>query len=194
MDIPDCNAHCLDNAKCKVSTFYGANSYPLIYSCVLMDGCNSLQDCPDCWTVEKNCNLPHCSAPVEGAMSDNIVKIYPNIDADAACQNLCGEHDDCNFYTYLNSSAPSFGRTCFILSDLVEPLTICEEGYCSTTIANCNNGTGKCGFISEEGHYNEEMLLTETSVVQMLSLGNCQRKRPAFTIVGGGSSGFCSLS
>ena len=95
----------------------------------------------------------------------------------------------------------STSRTCFLLTDIVEPIRVCEDNGCTSGAPNTKcNQVAFCGYITNGyGSFNRGVLVTETSNptnISLVSIGYCQP--PIVIAIGagghsvpfGGGSGF----
>ena len=106
-------------------------------------------------------NVIFCNAPVEGQLgSDNLIDIVADIN-EGDCEDLCDVEDQCKFFTFHFSNSTLYPSTCFLLSEIREPITACQEvGTCTSGSPNCENSL--CGFLDNGALVQNAILVNET--------------------------------
>ena len=185
LSLDECRQACQDDAttSCNIFTFYGSLAFPFVDSCILFSTCMNLNPCVDCFTEELVCDQIFCNAPVEGMLGDNIVRVIDDMNAEGACSNNCNEDELCQFYTYHYPNSSLYPSTCYLLSDLLEPIKACGDGVnCVSGTKNCERSM--CGFV-DKGYLTSGVLVEETKPIELLRLGTCGT--PTAIAVGGGA-------
>ena len=108
--IDECDLLCAGEFECKVSSYFGPDSYPATNSCVLLKFCSNLDDCNNCYTHEKDC-YNNCDALIEGNLSENnILDEQPEIADTITCKELCDFSKSCMVYTYYGETSTIFSK------------------------------------------------------------------------------------
>ena len=102
-------------------------------------------------------------------------------------------------YTYHPAINPTFPETCYLLSDLQEPIRECEGDQgnttCVTSLPNCEGSL--CTFLQNEMMFPNGILVTGEGEkeIELLRLGACPATM-AVAIGGGGGKGrdLCDVS
>ena len=63
-----------------------------------------------------------------------------------ACASECEALLGCDVYTYHFSNSTSFPETCFLLTELLKPISPCDDGTCLSGSPGCNLNVSPCGF------------------------------------------------
>ena len=109
---------------------------PFADTCLLFNDCQVLSPCQDCFVEEVDCIF--CTAPVEGRLGDNLVRIVDDV-VEAACEAECKVEADCHFFTYHWSNSSLYPSTCFLLTDLMDPISPCQDDDGSSCISGSPN-------------------------------------------------------
>ena len=126
-----------------------------------------------------------CSAPVEGILSDNQVDFIVDV-SEAACEAECTIAPECNFFTYHYGNSSTFADTCFLLTELREPISYCQDGTCISGSPNCNQNF--CGYLDDGMLYPNGIVVTESKAVDLILIGSCGT--PLTVAIGGGGTAF----
>ena len=120
---------------------------------------------------------------------DNLIEIWDNVEDEALCEDRCRLTSGCNFYTYHRLNSTLFSSTCFLLTELEEPVVPCEGSTCSSGSPDC--ASTLCSFFQLEGNgtlHPNGIVITETKDVGMVRIGLCPN---IFVVaVGGGGEGY----
>ena len=183
----DCKRECENNSTgCTVYSYYGANGVPFRDTCLIFNGCSTLEAVENCFTEEINCATTFCKAPVEGILSDNVIDIVPNA-SEEVCEAECELEEQCQFFTFYFSNSTLFPNTCFLLSEIKAPITPCqEEDACVSVSSNCENNL--CGFLEDGILFTNGTVFTETTEIDLLTIGPCSARRVLAVVVGGGGN------
>ena len=103
---------------------------------------------------------------------------------EAACEAECQIQEGCNFFTYHNSNSSTYPETCFLLTELREPITHCENETCLSGSPNCDQNV--CGFLDEGILYPNGIVVTESREIDLILIGSCLN--PLAVAVGAGGS------
>ena len=156
---------------------------------MLFNECNVLGQCEDCYSEDVRCDVEvYCSAPVEGLLGNNLIGFVNDV-TEAACEAECTVEEECLFFTYHWPNSTLYPSTCFLLTEILDPITPCEGGTCASGSPNC--GESLCGFVDGSGTLSpSSLMLTVPGVteVAMLRIGACP-EAVVVAIGGGGSSG-----
>ena len=79
---------------------------------------------------------------------------------------------------------PAAAATCFLLTELLEPITHCEDGSCASGSPNCAQSL--CGYVDEGVLHPSGVLVNTSKEVGLLLIGSCPV--PLAVVVGGGGS------
>ena len=133
----DCRKECenTSDSGCRVYSYYGPAGIPYVETCLLFSYCTTLDPCVSCYTEDFECIF--CNAPVEGRLSDNQIDFVVGV-TEAACEAECQIQEGCEFITYHNSNSSTYHETCFLLTELREPITYCENDTCLSGSPNCD--------------------------------------------------------
>ena len=128
MSAEDCKLECENSsAECSVYSYYGPAGVPFRDTCLLFRDCSVLDAVEDCVTEEIECGgAAFCNAPVEGILSDNVVDIVPGV-SEADCEAECDVEERCQFFTFYFSNSTVYPSTCFLLSEIKEPIVPCQD-------------------------------------------------------------------
>ena len=179
---------CENNAtSCAYFTYYGPSSFPFMDACVFYDSCPVLDPCEDCYTEALGC-YDFCAAAVEGALGDNIISVLDDVKNEKLCSESCDYDEQCNFYTYHRGNSSLYPSTCFLLSEIREPIRACDGDTCVSGTPNCQDSL--CTFL--EGGFSlqsgvltiDDNTLVQTRDIDLLMLGSCPN--PIIVAVGGG--------
>merc|ERR1719367_1018496 len=101
-NLADCREECQDDnvTSCNFFTFFGPSSFPFVDTCLLYSTCETLDECEDCFTEVLDCNNKFCTAPVEGVLGDNIIKIVDDVENERICEANCQMEEACEIYTF----------------------------------------------------------------------------------------------
>ena len=187
--VEDCKLECEDDSNgCKVYSYYGPNGSPFVDSCLLFHHCETLEPADDCYTEEVGCSR-YCHAPVEGVLGENLINFVPMV-SEAACEAECEVEEECRFFTYYWPNSSANANTCFLLRDVKEPITICQDDSCISGSDNCENDL--CGFLNDGMLNQVSTVANETKEIDLLVMGPCSggiTSVLAVAIGGGGSTG-----
>ena len=100
------------------------------------------------------------------------------------CQVLCNNMSACNFYTFHGENSTTYPDTCFLLTELREPITYCGVGTCVSGSPDCK--ASLCGYLEEGKLYPNGTVVTETKNIALLMIGECNA--PVAVAVGGGGT------
>ena len=126
-------------------------------------------------------NALFCSAPMEGPtiIGENFINSIEGV-TEAACEAECTVLQECKFFTSYWANS-----TCFLLTELLEPITYCEDGSCISGSPNCEQNV--CGFLDNGILYPNGILVTESKAIDQIVIGICPAA-VAVAIGGGGST------
>ena len=185
LSAEECKQECEKNSTgCKVYSYYGSAGVPFIDTCLLFRDCVVLDVVEDCFTEEIECTF--CDAPITGSLSDNVVDIVPEV-SKAECETECVVVEQCQFFTYYSSNSTLYPRTCFLLSEIQGPITMCQDDTCTTGSSNCENSA--CAFFENGVMVQNAILVNETKDIDLLTIGPCSADPVLAVVVGGGGSG-----
>ena len=192
MSAEDCKQECENNSKstgCKVYSYYGTAGAPFRDTCLLLSGCSELSPVEDCVTEELECatSASFCHAQVEGILGENVIDIKPDV-SEAACEAECEGEEQCHFFTYYFSNATVYPNTCFLLSEIQEPIIPCQDDICISGSSKCENSM--CGILEDGYFVPNGIAVTESKEVDLLTIGPCSADGNFLAVVvgGGGSS------
>ena len=129
----ECKQQCLDDAGlCEVYTYYGPAGVPFRDSCLLFTDCLVLDPVEDCFTedVGPDCTST-CNAPFEGILGENLIDYAVDVTQEA-CASECEALLGCHVYTYHYANSTSYPETCFLLTSIQKPVSICSTFTCLT--------------------------------------------------------------
>ena len=179
----ECRQECKDiSTGCSVFSYYGPAGVPYRDTCLLFSNCTILDPCEDCYTEEWECGK-FCKAPVEGILNDNQIGFIVDV-SEEACEAECEGLPECNFFTYHFANSSTYPDTCFLLTELREPITYCEGRTCISGSQNCNPSL--CGYLVDGQIYPNGIVVTESKDIDLLLIGSCGT--PLAVAVGGGGS------
>ena len=179
----ECQKECEDDSTdCRVYAYYGPDGVPYRDTCILFSNCTTLGPCEDCFTEELKCGI-YCQAPVEGVLGDNQLDFIVDV-SEAACEAECKVLTGCNFFSYHYENSSLFQETCFLLTELREPITYCRDGTCVSGSPDCQQSL--CGYL-DDGILNPNgIVITESKDVDLILIGSCGS--PLAVAVGGGGT------
>ena len=189
----ECEQNCKDStAGCKVYSYFGKTGVPFVETCILFSECSVLDSCEDCFTKEVECGI-FCNAPVEGAIGENLIDFVSEV-SEAACEAECTIREECNYFTYHWDNSTTFPATCFLLEELLEPITHCEDGTCISGSPGCvRTGQNLCAFLDNGILYPNGIVVTETDfpgkAIDQIIIGECPAAI-AVAVGGGGTSDY----
>ena len=109
--------------------------FPLHDYCMLFSSCDSQHDCDHCRTEAEVC-FETCSQSFVGTMGgENILDVRFDIEEEISCKLLCSLNPECGVYTHYNANHPTFLNSCFMMSELNNPMGGCDN--CKTGFPNC---------------------------------------------------------
>ena len=138
-----------------------------------------------------------CSANVESHVASNFVGFVADVNKEADCKAACSNEASgtCHFYTYHGMSDEFNPGSCFLLSNILEPVLPCEK--CRTGLQSCPRDG--CFFLTENGTTTKERVITTSSTLPAFFHGTCELNALAvgwggskITVNGGGGSGYVS--
>ena len=135
-----------------------------------------------------DCNNKFCTAPVEGVLGDNIIKIVDDVENERICEANCQMEEACEIYTFHLPNSSFFPSSCFLLTALGEPIRPCEDsGTCVSGTPGCD-GT-LCTYL-EDGYMASSLVVKSdaSTGIDLLRLGTCPK--PLVVAVGGGGGGW----
>ena len=182
----DCKLECKNSsAECRVYSYYGPAGVPFKDTCLLFRDCSVLDAVEDCVTEDTECATPFCNAPVEGILSDNVIDTVPDV-SEADCEAECEVEEQCKFFTFHFSNSTLYPSTCFLLREIREPITACQDETCISGSPKCENSL--CGFLEEGILFPSGIIVTETKEIDILTIGPCSVGAIAAVVVGGGGT------
>ena len=185
MSAEECKQECENNStECRIYSYYGANGAPFSDSCLLFKECTVLDPVDECFTEDIQCVI-FCNAPVEGQLGDNLIDIVAGV-SEAACEAECEVVEQCQFFTFHFSNSTLYPSTCFLLSEIQEPIIACQNETCITGSSKCENSV--CGFLENGVLFPSGIIVTETTEVDMLTIGPCSSTGAVAVVVGGGGT------
>jgi len=136
--------------------------------------------------VTENVESVYCAANVEGSYdlssTGNVIDTV-QVQTKAACEAECTVIESCNFFTvYGNSSGIPW--MCYLLTELREPITYCQDGTCVSGSPNCDQSL--CGFLEDGVLHPNGIVITESKDVDLILIGSCGS--PLAIAVGGGGT------
>ena len=191
MSAEDCKQECENNSECRIYSYYGLAGAPFRSTCLLFRDCSVLSPVEDCVTEETECatSASFCYALVEGTLGDNVIDIKPDV-SEAACEAECEVEEECQFFTFHFSNATVYPNTCFLLSQIQEPITACQDQTCISGSSKCESSL--CGFLENENGvlFPNGIIVNATRNVSMLTIGPCSADINVLAVVvgGGGTS------
>ena len=151
---------------------------------------NRPQDaCEDCYTEDLGC-YNFCAAPMEGALDDNLIRVLDDIKYEGLCEESCQDDELCRFYTYHRANSSLYPSTCFLLSEIREPIRACDGDTCVSGTPSCEDSL--CAFLEDGFTLQSGILaigdntLVQTRNIDLLMLGSCPN--PIIVAVGGGGA------
>ena len=125
---------------------------------------------------------------MEGALGDNLISVLGDVKDERLCSESCEEDALCRFYTFHRDNSTLYPSTCFLLSEIREPIRACDGDICVSGTPNCEDSL--CAFL-EDGFTLPSGVLTiddntlvQTRNIDLLMLGSCPN--PIVVAVGGG--------
>ena len=102
------------------------------------------------------------------------------------CASQCEDLLGCDVYTYHFGNSTTFPNTCFFLTELLKPISTCEDRSCLSMSPDCNLD---CGFRVDGVLYPTSIVVTETGAtdIDVISNGVCGTLL-AVAVGGGGYS------
>ena len=184
LSLEECQEECEDDSNdCRVYSYYGPEGFPFADTCLLYSNCTTLEPVDDCFTEELGCSR-FCHAPIEGLLGENLIDFIPEL-SEAACEAECEIREECHFFTYHWSNSSTFPNTCFLLTEIQEPINVCPENTCVSGGDNCEYSM--CGFVGDGILHPNGIIVNETKDVSMLMLGPaCGSKSAIAVAIGGG--------
>ena len=183
----ECKTECENNStNCKIYSYYSQGATPFTETCLLFTDCGILDPCESCVTEDIECTI-FCNAPVEGILGDNLVDIVAGI-TEADCEAACEGEERCKFFTYHYGNSSLYPETCFLLSELQEPISLCEDGICVSGSSKCEESL--CSFLDNGVWQTNGVIVTDigTTQVDLLRIGPCSVYPVIVVAVGGGGS------
>merc|ERR1712117_438798 len=95
-----------------------------------------------------------------------------------------GVEEQCHFFTYHWSNASTFPDTCFLLTEILEPITVCSDNSCISGSNNC--AYSLCGFLNAGTLHPDGLIVEDTKEIGMLLMGPCASPDVLTVAVGGG--------
>lgn len=180
----ECRQFCEETPdSCEFYSYFGPASYPFDDACLLFSNCTTLEQCTDCLTEDVECYF--CAAAIEGHVGDNLIEIWDDVEDEALCEERCRSTSGCNFYTYHRSNSTLFTDTCFLLTDLEQPVLPCDGNTCSSGSPDCKSTL--CSFVNEEGILHPYgLVVNETEDIGIVRIGSCPTSVLAVVVGGGG--------
>ena len=105
-------------------TYYDLHSSPL------REACLTVSECSDCLSESKYCQT--CGEATSGIIEQNLLDFLPAVESELECKAGCS----CSQYTYFSQEDPQVPDLCFLLTDLISPLTNCP--HCLTGPLDCS--------------------------------------------------------
>ena len=178
----ECQRECEDiSTGCTVFSYYGPAGVPYRDTCLLFNNCTTLDPCQDCFTEDVECIF--CKAPVEGILNDNQLDFIVDV-TEEACEAECENLPECNFFTYHYGNSSTYPDTCFLLTELREPITYCRGRTCISGSQNCDQSL--CGYLDDGTLYPNGIVVTESKNIGLILIGSCGA--PLAVAVGGGGT------
>ena len=129
--------------------------------------------------------IADCSAPIEGTLGSNLIRVVEDIFDKETCDKLCQDEETCSVYTYHSASNPASPETCYLLTAIREPVSECLGGTCETGLPNCEGKV--CAFVVDGAMFPMGVKMTEGEKdVELLRLGACPS--PVAIAIGGGGT------
>ena len=140
-----------------------------------------------------------CMTPFQGQLGSNLINLITGIQREGECRQICQAEAQCNFYTYHDPRDQSYPATCFLLTNLQQPLSYVRynngfdfASHFSTGTKNCDtNSEGGCFLITAGRQTTDSALIfieaydIDHPSVQAVVVGTCSLTALA---VGGGYS------
>ena len=186
--IDGCREVCQDDntTLCNYITYFGPDGSPFYNDCFVYSTCDTLDPCVDCYTEAAVCTQ-FCTAPVEGAMGDNIVGVIDDVGDGTICEDSCKMEEACAIFTYHRPNSSLFPSTCFLLTALEEPIIPCDGDTCVTGLPDCL-GMPICAYLEDGVIMQQGVKATEGEKnIDLLRLGACPS--PVAVAIGGGGEG-----
>ena len=128
----------------------------------------------------------YCQAPVKGVVADNQLDIIVDV-SEEACEAECKSLTGCNHFTYHYENSSLFQETCFLLTELREPITYCQDRSCISRSKNCDLiPQSLCGYLVDGILHPNGIVITESKDVDLILIGSCGT--PLAVAVGGGGT------
>jgi len=184
--VEECRQQCLDNnGFCTVFSHYNSAGAPFRDTCILLSDCLVLDTCVECYTedVRSDCTVS-CTAAVEGIIGDNLVDFAVDLTKEA-CASECEDLLGCDAYTYHFGNSTTYPETCFLLTELLKPLSLCDDGTCLSGSPECN--LFPCGFRVDGVFYPNIIVVNATTDIDVISDGSCDTLL-AVAVGGGGTT------
>ena len=64
---------------------------------------------------------------MEGSLGSNLISVFDDVHEKESCIESCREDDLCHMYTFHTANSSTYPSTCFLLSDIGQPIMPCQE-------------------------------------------------------------------
>ena len=135
-----CRQICLDSTDCNYFTYYDVHSSPLRQACLTFATCLTVTECSDCVSENKYCET--CGAATSGIIDQNLLDFRLTVESELECKAGCISTSNCSYYTYFTQEDSQFPGLCFLLTDLISPLTDCP--HCLSGPLDCSQARPPC--------------------------------------------------
>ena len=122
-------------------------------------------------------------------LGDNLIDFAVDITKEA-CASECEALLGCNAYTYHFANSTSYPETCFLLTELLKPISNCTDRSCLSGSPDCDLDLSPCGFRVDGVFYPKSIVINDTTTatdIDVISNGSCGTLL-AVAIGGGGTS------
>ena len=92
-----------------------------------------------------------CMTPFQGQLGSNLINLITGIQREGECRQICQAEAQCNFYTYHDPRDQSYPATCFLLTNLQQPLSYVRYNNGFDFASHFSTGTKNCDTNSEGG-------------------------------------------
>ena len=130
---------------------------------------NSTPDpCEDCLTKDLTSScITDCSAPIEGTLGSNLINVIDDVSDKETCDKLCQDEEICSVYTYHPANNPTFPETCYLLTEIQEPVRECMGDTCETGLPDCEGNV--CAFIVDGAMFPQVVHERNTTQIRIMN-------------------------